>query len=144
MRKYLSSSGYFYSLKYEYTASEICEKILQSTNYYDTLMIDRESDYVEIRRQYKLLALKIHPDKHSGSQATQAFIHISKAFNWFFTLSFGSLSDPQKREAYNKEYYDINQNRYEARLYTLGILIPFLLMIIIAWILQVHKTNNKY
>eukprot|EP00826_Nyctotherus_ovalis_P004387 TRINITY_DN10944_c0_g1_i9.p1 TRINITY_DN10944_c0_g1~~TRINITY_DN10944_c0_g1_i9.p1 ORF type:complete len:159 (-),score=23.35 TRINITY_DN10944_c0_g1_i9:227-703(-) len=122
------------SSKYEHSPHELCSKILKSTNHYETLMIDRKSDDLEIRKQYKQLALKIHPDKHLSSQATEAFALLSKAFK--------CLSDPQKKEAYDRKYYRVNQSKHETRLYTLSVLVPFILMLVLAWILQARKNTN--
>jgi DnaJ-class molecular chaperone len=48
----------------------------------------------ELKRAYKKLALKFHPDKNRAPQATDAFKKIATAF--------ACLSDPQKRRIYDE------------------------------------------
>jgi curved DNA-binding protein CbpA len=61
-------------------------------NYYDLLEIHRNSTEKEVRKGYKLAALKHHPDK-GGDEET------FKKLN----LAFNILSDPKTRTTYDRE-----------------------------------------
>jgi curved DNA-binding protein CbpA len=65
-------------------------------NYYDILEIDKNSDENEIKKSYRKLAVKWHPDKNPDNKddAEKKFKEISEAYQ--------VLSDPQKREIYEK------------------------------------------
>ncbi|MBQ9584115.1 MAG: J domain-containing protein [Bacteroidales bacterium] len=71
-----------------------------SVNYYATLGVSENAGQDEIRRAYRLLALRWHPDKHSGegpesiSEAEERFKRISQAYD--------VLSDPVKRARYDQ------------------------------------------
>ncbi len=62
---------------------------------YDVLGIDRSSSDDEIKRAYRKLAMKYHPDRNrSDAKAEQKFKEISGAYD--------ILKDEQKRAAYNQ------------------------------------------
>ena len=60
-------------------------------DYYKTLGVDRNATPEEIKKAYRRLASKHHPDKQGGDNAT--FQNIQAAYE--------TLSDPQKRHAYD-------------------------------------------
>ena len=60
-------------------------------NYYDILGVKRDADADEIRKAFRKLAVKYHPD--AGGDA-QKFKEISEAYT--------TLSDPQKRKEYDQ------------------------------------------
>jgi molecular chaperone DnaJ len=62
-----------------------------STDLYSTLGIERNSNPEEIRRAYKRLALKLHPDKNPDNP--EAFKEVSRAY--------AILSDPDKKQLYD-------------------------------------------
>ncbi len=65
-----------------------------SESYYDILEISRNATEDEIRRSYKKLALKYHPDKNPGNvEAEERFKSIATAY--------ATLSDPIKRRSYD-------------------------------------------
>lgn len=64
-----------------------------SLNYYQQLNISQDSSYDQIKKAYRKLALKYHPDKNPTSDQQDKFKSISEAYQ--------VLSDPKKREKYD-------------------------------------------
>lgn len=65
------------------------------TDYYKLLGVDRNANEDEIKKAYKKMALKWHPDRNGGSEdANKKFKEISEAFE--------VLSDKQKRTIYDQ------------------------------------------
>ncbi len=63
-------------------------------DYYKTLGVSEDSDSSEIKREFRKLAKKYHPDRHRGDKdAEERFKSISEAYE--------TLSDPKKREEYD-------------------------------------------
>ncbi|CCW63102.1 unnamed protein product [Phytomonas sp. EM1] len=62
------------------------------SDYYTTLGVDRDASQEDIKRNYRLLALTLHPDK-VGPQGSQRFLEVKKAYD--------VLSDPQRRSIYD-------------------------------------------
>eukprot|EP01034_Spumella_vulgaris_P024661 gene24661-31030_t len=63
-------------------------------DYYKILDIKKSATAAEIKKAYRKLSLKYHPDKNSAPDAADKFADISNAYD--------VLSDPEKREVYNK------------------------------------------
>ncbi len=70
-----------------------CEEIIKKKNYYEILGVSNTADDIEIKKAYKKLAIKFHPDKNSAKKASEAFNKISTAFT--------ILSDKEKRNNYD-------------------------------------------
>ncbi|KAE9459016.1 hypothetical protein C3L33_09084, partial [Rhododendron williamsianum] len=62
-------------------------------DYYNILRVTRNSTDDDLRKAYKKLAMKWHPDKNSDSEAESKFKQIS--------LAYDVLSDPIKRQVYD-------------------------------------------
>ena len=62
-------------------------------DYYKILGVDKNSDKKEIKKAYRKLALKYHPDKNPSKSAEEKFKDISEAY--------AVLSDDQKRKMYD-------------------------------------------
>ncbi len=64
-------------------------------NYYEILGVDRNCDEQELRKRYRKLAMKYHPDHNPDDPAAQErFKEIAEAY--------GVLSDAQKRKQYDR------------------------------------------
>lgn len=64
-------------------------------DYYEVLGLDRNGSAEDIKKAYRKLALKYHPDKNPGDKtAEEKFKEIGEAYE--------ALSDPQKRAAYDQ------------------------------------------
>ncbi|KAJ1815942.1 DnaJ- protein scj1, partial [Coemansia sp. RSA 2599] len=64
-------------------------------DYYKILGVSRDASQQEIKRQYKTLSRKHHPDKNPGDEeAHERFIELAEAYE--------VLSDDEKREIYNR------------------------------------------
>ena len=73
---------------------EMCKRILKTKDYYDILGVNKETTDEDIRRSYKKLAVRTHPDKNKSKNANEAF----KKVNHAFTV----LSDKEKRDIFDK------------------------------------------
>jgi len=63
-------------------------------DYYSLLGISKDASQAEIKKQYRKLAVKYHPDKNSGNkQAEEKFKDLGEAYE--------VLSDPEKRKKYD-------------------------------------------
>ena len=68
---------------------------MEEFDYYEVLEIERTSDKDAIKRAYRKLALKYHPDRNAGDKdAEEKFKQINEAYQ--------VLSDDNKREIYDK------------------------------------------
>jgi len=64
-------------------------------DYYEVLDVERSSTEEEIKRSYRKLAVKFHPDKNPGDhEAEERFKELGEAYD--------VLMDPQKRAAYDR------------------------------------------
>ena len=74
-------------------------------DYYKILQVDKNATQEEIRKQYRKLALKYHPDKNPGDKDAQMkFKDLSQAYS--------VLGDPQKRKQYDSPAFNPFNNGY--------------------------------
>ncbi|MCK5797172.1 MAG: molecular chaperone DnaJ [Deltaproteobacteria bacterium] len=66
-----------------------------SQDYYEMLGVSRDASAGDLKKAYRKLALKYHPDRNPGNaEAEETFKEISNAFQ--------VLTDPEKRELYDR------------------------------------------
>lgn len=64
-------------------------------DYYEVLGVNKQADQEEIKKAYRKLAVKYHPDKNPGDKtAEEKFKELGEAYE--------AVSDPQKRAAYDQ------------------------------------------
>ncbi len=63
-------------------------------DFYEILGVNRSASPQEIKKAYRRLALKWHPDRNKSSEAEEKFKEINEAYE--------ALSDPKKRQAYDQ------------------------------------------
>ncbi len=64
-------------------------------DYYETLNLNQQASEAEIKKAYKRLAMKHHPDRNNGDpDSTETFKEVKKAYD--------ILSDPQKKSIYDQ------------------------------------------
>ena len=76
-------------------------------DYYQMLGLDRNASEDEIKRAYRKLALKFHPDHHpDDSESEEKFKEIGEAY--------AVLGDPEKRKEYDYSGYVRFKRRYSS------------------------------
>ena len=63
-------------------------------DYYSILGVTRDASDDDLKKSYRKLALKWHPDKNKSPEAEEKFKEVSEAYE--------ILSDPKKREIFDK------------------------------------------
>src|SRR3954466_10637515 len=64
-------------------------------DYYKILGVDKKATQDEVKKAYRKMAVKYHPDKNPGDKkAEESFKEVGEAYE--------ALSDPQKKAAYDQ------------------------------------------
>ncbi len=66
---------------------------MSKRDYYEVLQINKDAAHEEIKKAYRKLAHKYHPDRNQAEDAESKFKEVSEAYE--------ILSDPQKKEQYD-------------------------------------------
>ncbi|XP_061491281.1 dnaJ homolog subfamily B member 12 isoform X1 [Rhineura floridana] len=79
-----------------YTQDQVdaVKRVKQCKDYYEILGVSRDASDEDLKKSYRKLALKFHPDKNHAPGATEAFKAIGNAY--------AVLSNPEKRKQYNQ------------------------------------------
>lgn len=64
------------------------------SDYYNILGVDKNASDSELKKAYRKLAMRYHPDKNNSKEAEAKFKEITEAY--------GVLSDPKKRKMYDQ------------------------------------------
>jgi molecular chaperone DnaJ len=65
------------------------------SDYYEVLGVSRDADAEQIKKAYRKLAMKYHPDRNNGSEEAEVrFKELSEAYE--------ALKDPRRRAAYDR------------------------------------------
>ncbi len=83
---------------------------MDSQGYYAILGVSQSANFQEIKKSYRKLAKKYHPDKNKSPLAEETIKKINEAFE--------ILSDRRKRKQYDLEasnIYDANDSTYEEK-----------------------------
>jgi molecular chaperone DnaJ len=75
-------------------------------DYYEVLGVSKSSSVDEIKKQYRKLALKFHPDRNKSEEAPEHFKEISEAY--------AVLSDTGKRQLYDQHGHAGVDGRYSS------------------------------
>lgn len=88
------------SLCSDFSFVHCLRRIMAEINYYDVLQLPRNSSDVEIKKAYRKLAMKWHPDKNpdNAEEAAGKFQEIGEAYD--------VLSDMEKRAIYDQFGYE--------------------------------------
>lgn len=80
----------------DYTEEQVkaVQRVENAKDYYSALGLGKEFTTTDLKKQYRRLALVLHPDKNHAPGAAEAFKKISKAF--------ATLNDAEKRAKYDK------------------------------------------
>jgi DnaJ homolog subfamily B member 12 len=80
--------------------ADVAQRVLKNKQHggraahYRVLQLDRNCTDADIKKAYRKLALKLHPDKNAAPHAAEAFKAVG--------LAYATLSDPQKRREYDR------------------------------------------
>jgi len=77
-----------------YTVFYVVTVFAKGADYYSVLGVPRSASAADIKRAYRKLSLKYHPDKNPSEDAASKFAELSTAYD--------VLSNPEKRETYNR------------------------------------------
>lgn len=71
---------------------------LKQDQYYEILQVEKSASDNDIKKSYRKLAIKLHPDKNPHPRASEAFKSVNKAW--------GVLSDPAKKRIFDQTGQD--------------------------------------
>ncbi|CAH1121720.1 unnamed protein product [Ceutorhynchus assimilis] len=104
----------FIEILFFFSLSFLCTISQENDDYYKLLNIPRDATLQEIRKAFKIMAVKFHPDKNQEDpDAEKKFIKLAKAYE--------VLKDPSSRKQYDlhgdEEFKDRKQNYHSYSYY---------------------------
>jgi len=81
----------------------LIQRINATEDFFEILEVERSADEAFVRKSYKRLSLKVHPDKCQHDGAEEAFKKLSRAY--------ACLRDPQERAYYERVGVERNQKQ---------------------------------
>lgn len=105
-------------------------------NYYFKLQVTRSSSPLELKRAFKKLSLRLHPDKNPSPDATAQFDDMKQAYD--------ILMDMELREVYNKFGKEgvASNKRFEEMHFFLELGIFYVTWAMLAFVLTLGKRNR--
>ncbi|XP_073062574.1 chaperone protein dnaJ 49-like [Primulina eburnea] len=88
-----SSSSSSASAAYTEEQVTVVREIKRKKNYYEILGLEKSCSAEDVRKAYRKLSLKVHPDKNNAPGSEESFKMVSKAFQ--------CLSDEERRKKYD-------------------------------------------
>lgn len=85
--------------------------VIAGKDYYKILNVAKTASSADIKRAYRKLSLKYHPDKNPSPDAAQKFAEIAQAYD--------VLSDAEKRQAYDRGGEDAVKQQEQRSVFTL-------------------------
>jgi len=109
----------------------------QGPNHYQILDVTRESNPLEIKRAYKKLGLKLHPDKNPSPDAADEFDRVKQAYD--------VLMDLELRDVYNKFGKEgvTNNKRYSETQFLIEVAIFYVSWAVMAFLLTMGKKSGQ-
>ncbi|XP_021904885.1 chaperone protein dnaJ 49 [Carica papaya] len=97
--------------------AQLVREIKRKTDYYKILGLEKTCSVEEIRRAYRKLSLKVHPDKNKAPGSEEAFKKVCKAFK-FFLLAYLPFSEPDYSLHKNYSYqFPMTTEKHEIQFY---------------------------